>query len=259
MWPIFGDSSEIYLNVNSHTRHHYCYKCLCSCRSKSKIDTIYSPLVGIIVSFPATSISSIIRERIRDGILAEELTQAMLRDLLYWSIFTDRMDMAKVLILHIRTRICAALSCVAILRNRARKVTTSDQSHRYKQQAMDFEIYATDCINACYSKSERKACELLIREQPLFGKITCMQVSFVFTCRFLINVICSWLFHHAVKNSSILIVSNKFSIVSGTINFRQRTVRFLECWDFHYLSSHSDCLLHVLCHIVMEKMYKKMN
>ncbi len=236
MRPVFGNPSEIYLNVNSNTKHHYCCKCMCSCRSKSIIDTAYSNLIGVIVASPTAPVSSSIQEKIRDGILAEELTQAMLRDLLYWSIFTDRMDMAKVLILHIRTRICAALSCAAILRNRARNVTTSYQSHRYKQQAMDFEIYATDCINACYSKSERKACELLIREQPLFGKITCMQVSFVSICYLSINVIFRWLFHHAVKNSSILIVSNKFSIVSGTTNFRQRKVRFLEFWDFHYLS-----------------------
>jgi hypothetical protein len=100
----------------------------------------------------------------------------MLRDLLYWSIFTDRIDMAKILLLHLRIRICAALSCAAILRNRASVATISDQGDFYRQQAIDFEMYATDCINVCYLTNERKACELLIREQLLFGKITCMQV-----------------------------------------------------------------------------------
>jgi hypothetical protein len=100
----------------------------------------------------------------------------MLRDLLYWSIFTDRIDMAKILLLHLRIRICTALSCAAILRNRASVATISDQGDFYRQQAIDFEMYATDCINICYLTNERKACELLIREQLLFGKITCMQV-----------------------------------------------------------------------------------
>ena len=89
------------------------------------------------------------------------------------------MDMAKVLILHIRTRICAALSCAAILKHRAYNAAANDRHHLYKQQAQDFENYAIDCINICYSKNEQKACELLIREQPLFGKITCMQVNFI--------------------------------------------------------------------------------
>jgi hypothetical protein len=210
MWPVFGYLSEFHPNVNSHTRHFDCCKCKYSSQSKIKADPTYSTLTVIIETYPTVPSSSPMQEKIRDGTLAEKLTQAMLRDLLYWSIFTDRIDMAKVLLLHIRTRICAALTCAAILRNLASEATTGDQGHRYKQQAKDFEMYATDCINACYSKSERKACELLIREQPLFGEITCMQVSFVFIYSFLTNTICRWLFHRAVNSSSILIVSNKF-------------------------------------------------
>ncbi|CAF3417935.1 unnamed protein product [Rotaria sp. Silwood1] len=101
----------------------------------------------------------------------------MLRDLLFWAAFNGRIGMAKVLILHIRPRICAALCCTAILNNHASNTTASDKYHLYRQQADDFEIYATDCINACYSKSERKACELMIRQVPLFGNMTCMQVK----------------------------------------------------------------------------------
>ncbi|CAF2404336.1 unnamed protein product [Rotaria sp. Silwood2] len=103
----------------------------------------------------------------------------MLRDLLFWAAFTDHIGMAKVLILHIRCRIGAALCCTAILKNRASKTTASDKRHLYRQQAEDFEIYATDCINACYLKSERKACELMIRQVPLFGNMTCMQVQYI--------------------------------------------------------------------------------
>lgn len=181
MWPTYNDSSKLHQKMNSHKWNFCDCTCIGNSRNQNQINASYSKLAGIIAICPAAPpISKLVQEKIRNGILAEELTQAMLRDILYWSIFTNRIKMAKVLILHIRSRICAALTCAAILRNCAVQATSSDQGHRYRQHAKDFEMYATDCINTCYSKSERKACELLIREQPLFGKITCMQVSFIY-------------------------------------------------------------------------------
>lgn len=116
MWPVFGDPLEFHQQVNSLTRNFCSCTCLCSSRSRNKVDATYSKLTGIIATCPAAPpISSLVQEKIRDDIFAEELMQEMLRDLLYWSIFTDRINMAKVLILHIRPRICAALSCAAIL------------------------------------------------------------------------------------------------------------------------------------------------
>jgi hypothetical protein len=151
---------------------------MCSCGSQNVIEDPNGNLKETLLKIPTVPlISGPLYEMICDGTLTKKLIQTMLRDLLYWSIFTDRIDMAKILLLHLQTRICAALSCAAILRNRANAATISDQGDFYRQQATDFEMYATDCINACYSTSERKACELLIRQQPLFGKITCMQVS----------------------------------------------------------------------------------
>ena len=187
MRPVFSDHSslimsipELWQSANSYIRKMCHCKRICINQNQKKSDTTNTTLHKIIHTSPLFYVAKSIEERICDGTFAEELAQAMLRDLLYWCIFTNRIDMAKVLILHIRTRICAALTCAAILRNRVGEATTSDKRHLYKQQANDFEIYATDCINICYSKNERKACELLIREEPLFGKITCMQVSFVF-------------------------------------------------------------------------------
>jgi hypothetical protein len=229
MWPLFSDPTEFYPYINPHTRDICCCNWICSCQNDNKVNANDSKLIGIIATFPiASPILNTIQEKIDDGTSAEQRMQAMLRDLLYWSIFTNRMDMAKVLILHLRTRICAALSCAAILRNLAEKATTSDQSDRYEKQAEDFEMYATDCINACYLRSQRKACELLIREQPLFGKITCMQVNFVFIDSLSTNMICRWLFRRIVNTSSILIVLDKFSIVFGTTDFCALTNHFLE-------------------------------
>ncbi|CAF0820629.1 unnamed protein product [Adineta steineri] len=198
MWPVFNDvSSSLTMPINelcSTFIQRIKYICCCEWnfinRNRNKTKNGFSTLKKMIQQSPILTVPQIIEIKIRDGTLAEELTQAMLRDLLYWSIFTDRIDMAKVFILHIRTRICAALSCAAILRNRVSQTVTSDKHHLYKQQAQDFENYAIDCINTCYSKNERKACELLIREQPLFGKITCMQVAISSESKLFINTDC---------------------------------------------------------------------
>jgi hypothetical protein len=191
MRPVFDDHSSLIMSVTeicgsaaTHIRKIYSCTCICATRNENQTDNIDSLLHKIVQTTPLLYITRSTEEKICDGTFAEDLTQAMLRDLLYWCIFTDRIDMAKVLLLHIRTRICAALSCAAILRNRLDEATTNDKRNLFKGQAKDFEMYATDCINACYSKSERKACELLIREEPLFGKITCMQVSLYLTVKF---------------------------------------------------------------------------
>ena len=173
------DPSGFNPNINSHKRSSCSCKWICGCRNENIVDDLNGCLTEALLDVPlAPFISGALYKTMCDGTLNKKLIQAMLRDLLYWSIFTDRMEMAKVLLLHLRTRICAALSCAAILQCGARMATTSDQRHFYRQHAKDFEMYATDCINICYSKSERKACELLIRQEPLFGGITCMQVNF---------------------------------------------------------------------------------
>ncbi|CAF4209881.1 unnamed protein product, partial [Rotaria magnacalcarata] len=168
-----------------------CWRVACcrSCSNRAKV-TQEQFIEKIVVENPLSHINPDIEEKVNNGTLAEENTQTMLRDLLIWAAFTGHIDIAKVLILHIRSRICAALLCVVILKYRARIANTSDTQHLYKQQAVDFEIYATDCINACNSKSENKACELMIRQIPLFGSMTCMQVAIACHCSRFINTDC---------------------------------------------------------------------
>ncbi|CAF1023099.1 unnamed protein product [Didymodactylos carnosus] len=103
--------------------------------------------------------------------------QEMLRDLYLWAILMNRVKIAKVLLLHIKPRICAALIGSIILNRYSNHCIKTDEKNMYRQQALELEIYATECINACYRNSERKACELLLREIPLFGNVTCMQVA----------------------------------------------------------------------------------
>lgn len=185
MSPLFSTESlssrlkEEFSVIVRSLGHHLCWCHLPCCTSKDDDLKTTSPMtLGKVVEYhPVFPVGEQMTEHINDGRMAEDGKQAMLRDLLYWAVFTDRVDMVRVLILHIRPRICAALTCSAILKDRARKTNITDKRHFYKEQALDLETYATDCINACYFKSERKACEIMIREVPLFGKITCMQVN----------------------------------------------------------------------------------
>ncbi|CAF4429069.1 unnamed protein product, partial [Adineta steineri] len=49
--------------------------------------------------------------------------------------------------------------------------------NKFKNQALEFETYAGMFIDRCYEFNERIACELLLRQIPLFGNITPMQVA----------------------------------------------------------------------------------
>ncbi|CAF3888305.1 unnamed protein product [Adineta steineri] len=101
----------------------------------------------------------------------------LLRDLFLWSVFMDMPEIAKVLLIHQQSRICAALIASAIFKRYSKKSLTVDLKERFQIQADDFGKYAADFINDCYKYNERSACELLLRQVPLFGNITCMQIA----------------------------------------------------------------------------------
>ncbi|CAF1299340.1 unnamed protein product [Adineta steineri] len=101
----------------------------------------------------------------------------LLRDLFLWSVFMDMPEIAKILLIHQQSRICAALIASAIFKRYSKLSLTVDLKEKFKIQADDFGKYATDFINDCYKYNERSACELLLRQIPLFGNITCMQIA----------------------------------------------------------------------------------
>ncbi|CAF1230726.1 unnamed protein product [Rotaria sordida] len=71
----------------------------------------------------------------------------------------------------------AALIAAGMAQHLSLSASTLDVRHTYTEQAKKYEVYATDCINACYQHDERLACQLLLRENPLFGNVTCMQLA----------------------------------------------------------------------------------
>ncbi|UJR11905.1 hypothetical protein I4U23_016083 [Adineta vaga] len=101
----------------------------------------------------------------------------MLRDLFLWSVFMNMPDMAKVLLVHVQSRICASLIASAIFKQYAKLADTVYLEEKLRTQALNFEIYAATCIDKCYEFNERTACELLYRQVPLFGYVTCMQIA----------------------------------------------------------------------------------
>ena len=103
--------------------------------------------------------------------------QHILRDLFLWSIFLDMPDMAKVLLIHLRSRICASLIASALFKTYSKLASTIDMREKFTKQALDFEIYAAMSLDKCYEYNEKRTCELLLRQIPLWGNATCVQVG----------------------------------------------------------------------------------
>ena len=110
------------------------------------------------------------------NIQKEYSKEQMLRDLFLWAVFMNMAEMAKVLLIHVQSRVCAALIASAIFKQYAKLADTIDLETTLCTQALYFETYAANCIEQCYEYNERTTCELLFRQVPLFGYVTCMQV-----------------------------------------------------------------------------------
>ncbi|CAF1400746.1 unnamed protein product, partial [Didymodactylos carnosus] len=108
--------------------------------------------------------------------------EEMLRDLFLWALFTTEIELAKVILFHLKPRICAALIATRIYRHFSKEAINAFTKEKLREQAMEFEQYASDCVEKCYAHNEKLTCELIIREVPLFGNVTCMQVAVAGEC-----------------------------------------------------------------------------
>ncbi|CAF4073582.1 unnamed protein product [Rotaria sordida] len=117
-------------------------------------------------------------------------SQHMLRELFLWSVYVGYADIAFVLLLQIESRMSAALIAAGMAQHLSLSASTLDVRHTYTEQAKKYEVYATDCINACYQHDERLACQLLLRENPLFGNVTCMQENTILSYGFYLERLC---------------------------------------------------------------------
>ncbi|CAF4886108.1 unnamed protein product, partial [Rotaria sp. Silwood1] len=130
-----------------------------------------------------------------------------LRDLFLWSIFMDMPEMAKIFLVHLPSRICAALIASAIFKRYSKASTSTYMKEKFQNQSLEFEENAVRFIDKCYEYNERLACELLLRKVPLFGNVTCMQVAISSECGKLVGTHC---FDQAVNQ----VWCNKLSITN---------------------------------------------
>ena len=99
-----------------------------------------------------------------------------IRDLFLWSILTNRVDMAKVLLFHMKYRICPALIATKVFKQYHGKAAYDDLRDSYEQSAKYFEQYAVDCLDKCDDHDAGKACEIVLQRNELYGYVTCLQV-----------------------------------------------------------------------------------
>jgi hypothetical protein len=110
----------------------------------------------------------------------------LLRDLFLWSVLMDMPEIAKILLVHLQPRICAALIASTIFKGYAKASTAVDHKEKFKSQSREFETHAAMFTDKCYEYNGNLACELLLRQIPLFGNVTCMQViyfEYIFDCK----------------------------------------------------------------------------
>lgn len=103
----------------------------------------------------------------------------MLRDIFLWSVYEGHIDIAFVILLQLKSRIIAALVAAGMAHRLSLMSHKPHIRSTFNEHRAAYDEYATACIDACYKHNERLACELLLREIPLFGNITCMQVSLI--------------------------------------------------------------------------------
>jgi transient receptor potential cation channel subfamily M protein 3 len=99
------------------------------------------------------------------------------RDLFLWCILTYRLDMAKIFLSQLKTRICSALIASKILKSLADYAPDQVAKDTLYSKADDFETHAVKFIQYAYINDKHQACELIMRSTNLYGGVTCLQMA----------------------------------------------------------------------------------
>jgi hypothetical protein len=99
------------------------------------------------------------------------------RDLFLWCLLTHRLEMAKIFLSQMRTRICSALIATKILKSLAKYAPDHDSKDKLSSEADEFEMYAIECVRCSYFYDHQQVCELIIRRVDLYGEVTCLQMA----------------------------------------------------------------------------------
>jgi hypothetical protein len=99
------------------------------------------------------------------------------RDLFLWCVLTHRLEMARIFLGQMKTRLCSALIASKILKSIAKYAPDHDSNDKICSEANDFETYAIECIRCSYFYDHDQACELIMRRVDLYGEVTCLQMA----------------------------------------------------------------------------------
>ena len=124
-----------------------------------------------------SSVISLVAPRVPQPTNRRDLIlEYLYRDLFLWSILTYRIELSKLFLSKIKTRICTALVGSKILRSLSVMVHEQETRMDLEEQASSFESIAIECLKCCYNEDKEYAYELVIRKIDLYGGITCLQV-----------------------------------------------------------------------------------
>ncbi len=107
----------------------------------------------------------------------KEIREVVYRDLFLWSILTNRIELSKILLSHMETRICALLIASKVFKSYLHFAVNNESKDILNSQADQYEQYANECLKCCYNYDEEKACEIAIRHINIFGGVSCLQVE----------------------------------------------------------------------------------
>ncbi|CAF2895452.1 unnamed protein product [Rotaria sp. Silwood2] len=99
------------------------------------------------------------------------------RDLFLWCVLTYRLEMAKIFLGQMKTRICSALIASKILKSLAAYAPDQVAKEILFSKATDFETYAIEFVRCSYFYDKYQTCELIMRRVDLYGGITCLQMA----------------------------------------------------------------------------------
>ena len=105
------------------------------------------------------------------------MQDTIMRDLFLWTILTNRIEMAKVFLCHLKYRICAALVATSILKSYHSVAAYGESKENYMRAANYFQDYAIQCINQCEENNAHQACQIVFQRIELFGNATPIQVE----------------------------------------------------------------------------------
>ena len=144
-------------------------------RKENDLNHILEMLVGDFMN-PLYFIES-------DSTSTTEVTMASLdseyiyRDLFLWSILTHRLEIANIVLGHMKNRICSALIASKILKALSYYAPDEESNTTLITEANQFEVHAIEFMQYAYDSNKELAYELIVREIPLYGSVTCLQMA----------------------------------------------------------------------------------